>query len=446
MPVDWRAVLPAGRRVALPTYAFDRRRFWPEAPGSRIGGDVAAGLAATALAVPEPEAATARERLRGLDEAEQHELLGELVRRHAAAVLGHGDLSAVDLDRDFFELGLDSLTATELRASLARAVGWEFPLMAVFENRNATGLARWLRHELVTRTDAGRAGTTPAARADDTLAGVFRGAFRSGKAQEAFGLLYAVARTRPMYEEPVGPEEVPRPVRLADGAARPRLICVSSATVTGGVHQYARFAAHFRGERHVSAIPLLGYASGEGLPATVDIALGSIAESVALASEGEPFVLVGHSAGGVLAHGAAGVLEKRGILPEAVVMMDSFHPRAGGGSQTLSEQVMRYILEMETVFGEFDGARLSAMGYWSAIMSGAGPADVDAPVLFVRCAEPFPGVEPGSDHWRATPFDPSHTVRTVEADHFSMLAEKAGETARLIDGWIRSPAHDTGGH
>ncbi|WP_326638685.1 beta-ketoacyl synthase N-terminal-like domain-containing protein [Streptosporangium sp. NBC_01755] len=441
VPVDWRAVLPGGRQVKLPTYAFQRRRFWPEATGSRTG-DVAAAdppllAAAAGLAVSIPEADTAWDRLRGLSGAQQDEGLQELVQHHAAAILGHGDSSAVDLERDFFELGFDSFTAAELRNSLARAVGWEFPLMAVFENKNSTGLARWLRHELVTRMNAGQATATSAAQVDDTLAELFRGAFRSGKAQEAFGLLYAVARTRPIYDAPVDLREIPQPVTLASGAARPRLICVSSSTVTGGVHQYARFAAHFRGERHVSALPLLGYAFGEGLPATIDIALESIAESIVQASAGEPFTLIGHSAGGILAYGAAGVLEKSGISPEAVVMMDSFPPRAGGDSQMLSEQVLQYILQMETVFGEFNSARLSAMGYWSAIMSDIKLVDVNAPVLFVQCTEPFSDVEPESDYWRATPFDPSHAVRTIEANHFSMLAEKAADTARLIDDWFR---------
>ena len=32
VPVDWAAVLPSGRRVDLPTYAFRHRRFWPEPP------------------------------------------------------------------------------------------------------------------------------------------------------------------------------------------------------------------------------------------------------------------------------------------------------------------------------------------------------------------------------------------------------------------------------
>ncbi|WP_326638683.1 SDR family NAD(P)-dependent oxidoreductase [Streptosporangium sp. NBC_01755] len=47
VPVDWRSVLPGGRRVDLPTYPFEHQRFWPENTGSGIGNVVAAGLAAT---------------------------------------------------------------------------------------------------------------------------------------------------------------------------------------------------------------------------------------------------------------------------------------------------------------------------------------------------------------------------------------------------------------
>ncbi|MEU4205632.1 type I polyketide synthase, partial [Streptomyces sp. NPDC026294] len=48
-PVDWQAVLPAGQQVELPTYAFRRRRFWPEGmlvlpmPGSATAGSTSAG-------------------------------------------------------------------------------------------------------------------------------------------------------------------------------------------------------------------------------------------------------------------------------------------------------------------------------------------------------------------------------------------------------------------
>ncbi|MFE2379411.1 type I polyketide synthase [Streptomyces sp. NPDC059398] len=46
-PVDWRAVLPAGERVELPTYAFQHERYWPKQAGTAFGGDPAAlGLGA----------------------------------------------------------------------------------------------------------------------------------------------------------------------------------------------------------------------------------------------------------------------------------------------------------------------------------------------------------------------------------------------------------------
>ena len=42
--VDWAAILGAGQRIGLPTYAFQRQRYWPR-PGMRVAGDVrSAGL------------------------------------------------------------------------------------------------------------------------------------------------------------------------------------------------------------------------------------------------------------------------------------------------------------------------------------------------------------------------------------------------------------------
>ncbi|MET8054979.1 type I polyketide synthase, partial [Streptosporangium sp. NPDC005286] len=46
VPVSWPAVLPGAHRVELPTYAFQRERFWPDGAGSQVGDVTAAGLAA----------------------------------------------------------------------------------------------------------------------------------------------------------------------------------------------------------------------------------------------------------------------------------------------------------------------------------------------------------------------------------------------------------------
>ncbi|MEV4383939.1 type I polyketide synthase, partial [Streptosporangium sp. NPDC049644] len=44
--VDWQAVLTGGRRVDLPTYAFQHQWYWPEQTGPQVGNVAAAGLAA----------------------------------------------------------------------------------------------------------------------------------------------------------------------------------------------------------------------------------------------------------------------------------------------------------------------------------------------------------------------------------------------------------------
>ncbi|MFH8520604.1 type I polyketide synthase [Streptomyces gelaticus] len=46
LPVDWSPLLAGGRRVGLPTYAFQRERFWPEAAGGFLGDVGSVGLGA----------------------------------------------------------------------------------------------------------------------------------------------------------------------------------------------------------------------------------------------------------------------------------------------------------------------------------------------------------------------------------------------------------------
>ncbi|MFI0901868.1 SDR family NAD(P)-dependent oxidoreductase, partial [Streptomyces sp. NPDC020983] len=88
------------------------------------------------------------ERLAALAPAERARTLLELVRRNVAAVLGLGDVLAVDPARPFKEIGFDSLTAVELRNRLSRSTGVTLPATLVFDIPTPALLADHLHDRL----------------------------------------------------------------------------------------------------------------------------------------------------------------------------------------------------------------------------------------------------------------------------------------------------------
>jgi acyl carrier protein len=73
----------------------------------------------------------------------------ELIRSHAATVLGHDSSEAIQPDRAFQELGFDSLSAVELRNRLSRMSGMRLPATLVFDYPSAIAVADYLVAEIV---------------------------------------------------------------------------------------------------------------------------------------------------------------------------------------------------------------------------------------------------------------------------------------------------------
>ncbi|TCP45030.1 polyketide synthase 12 [Tamaricihabitans halophyticus] len=385
------------------------------------------------------------ERLRAMTEGERTALLLDIVVNNVAGLLGHDDTSEIDPNRSFLELGFDSLIAVELRNQLSEMVDLRLQTAVIFDARTSAGLVAELSTQLAAQgpaTEGAVAGGArgPATSAEgETLRDIFFGAVRAKRLPQAMRMLGAAALTRPMFHNPAELPELSEPVILAEGPRTPRLICIAAPGATGGAHQYARLSAHFRADRTVSALPLMGFASGEALPATADAAIRVVAESALHASEGEPFVLVGHSSAGALAYLAANKLTNTwGIRPEAVIMLDtlgfSYGQPGDGGADALNFADIGdfYFADIDTPTVSLDTARLTAMAHWQYRIEEITPEDPVVPTLLLQCSRLADGTKLDISEAPV----PADTVIVMDTDHMGLAQQDSATTAETIVDWL----------
>jgi len=89
-----------------------------------------------------------KRRMAGLSAPERLTSLLELVRAHAAGVLGHPTTAAIEPQRAFKELGFDSLGAVRFRNGLAEATGLGLPTTLLYDYPTARAVAEHLAAQL----------------------------------------------------------------------------------------------------------------------------------------------------------------------------------------------------------------------------------------------------------------------------------------------------------
>ncbi|NUP48905.1 MAG: SDR family NAD(P)-dependent oxidoreductase, partial [Catenulispora sp.] len=136
--VDWTRFAPV----------FSAMRHWPLFDGLPEVRKLAAAAPREQAAVAQVEGELAN-RLLPLSPAERERVVTDLVRTHAAAVLGHSSADAVSAGRAFRDLGFESLTAVELRNRLNAATGLNLPSTVVFDYPSPTVLARQIITQLL---------------------------------------------------------------------------------------------------------------------------------------------------------------------------------------------------------------------------------------------------------------------------------------------------------
>ncbi|MER5809046.1 SDR family NAD(P)-dependent oxidoreductase [Streptomyces sp. NPDC002033] len=420
---------------AVPTAGFRRARD-AEAPTPREA-------ARQPAARPARSGQGAVARIFAAEPDQRARLVEDLIRTELAAVLGHGDAEVIHVDAEFLDMGVDSMAGIDIRTRLGSLLRVELAAATLFEHPTTALLAAHLVDLIGTAPepgDAGITGTTAPASPSDSLEALYRQSHALGRAGSAgMDLIRAAGRLRAVFGHESAAEHLQEPVRLARGdEGRAALVCVPAITATAGPLQYVGLAQQIQGERDVMVLVNPGFREGELLPESFEAYLALQVEALRSAVGSRPFVLLGHSAGGLIGHALAAQAEREGLAPSGTVVLDTF--QAGTQfSAELSRAMLEGLFAREHLFGSgaLSGVRLSAMGHYHTLMDECELTETKAPTLFVGAEKPLPHQADGfdDDNWRAA-WSLPHTLVTTPGDHFTLMEEHIATTTAAIRGWL----------
>ncbi|HEV3360748.1 MAG TPA: alpha/beta fold hydrolase [Pseudonocardiaceae bacterium] len=404
-PLDADAVFAgAGARVVpLPTYAFQTRRYWPD-------GTLPTAPAATS----EP-----------IRTRPWHEPI-DLVLAEIAAVLGLRPDDEIDPQRTLLELGFDSMAGLDLHKRLVAGTGIDLPPALVIDHPTPAALAKALTDLLPAEHPE------PVVQPAGTLTNLVRHAHRADALADTIPLLGAASRFRPSFTATRDRGEGPGSLLVAEGTRAPVLVCVPSFLAGSGPHQFARFAAAFTDgpsvrRPRVSALTLPGFDGP--IAATWPAMVDALADATLRAAGGSPFVLVGYSIGGVLAHAVAASLQAAGNPAAGIAMIDTFDPEPAELRAEVFSWAMGQILDRDHELIVINDDNLIAMGSYLRLFDDWRPEPVAAPTLLVEATE-------RGARWPRWSIAQRRVA--VPGDHFSLMEQHADLSAIAVQDWLGS--------
>ncbi|WSX55719.1 type I polyketide synthase [Streptomyces sp. NBC_00986] len=382
-----------------------------------------------------------RDRLAALPVPERLPELRALIRTEVAGVLGHTDADAVD--RDFSELGLDSLMRVMLCNRLSLLTGTPLAVTVAYDWPDTEQLAEHLYGELRARlSDEVSAATVPSPvraggrgrGAGRSLPALYRKVCETGDVVSAMHLLVTASIGAPVF----GPEEAARhalpPLRLAAGTRGPALVCVPGFAGNLGRPWYAGLAPCFEGERDVFEVRHSGIDDGDAVARDLESLTEAHVTAVRHQLGDRRYVLVGHSMGGTAAHALATRLTDAGVPPAGLVLIDSYHvtPDREAEPWLLSLPARIPLTVGERFDTMVDDLTLLALGAYTRMFRGWQPEHTEVPTLLVRASEPLADMP---REWRSSWPGVRDTVDTA-GTHLSVMEEDAATTAKVVRDWI----------
>ncbi|MGW7725472.1 SDR family NAD(P)-dependent oxidoreductase [Streptomyces canus] len=393
-----------------------------------------------------------RKRLAGTPEGDRAGVLAGLLRAELAAVLGFPDADAFPADREFGQLGFDSLTALQFRNRLSAFTRVRLAPTVVLEHPTLEGLSAHLLEAL------GEAGALPEPEETEgtpvtepevhvppsayRFSTLYHRVLGERGPLEAMTLRYVASYALPSFTAADRARHAVGPVRLARSGTG------GSAAALAYIPDYlapfqrvpAGLARQFAGERDLYLLEHPGFGAGRAVPDSMETLARAHADAVREIARGGPVVLVGYCAGGVIAHEVARRLATAGEPPAGVVLIDS---HAGllqrGDARALALMAAGAALP-EDVVAEFDDSLLIAGGGYARVLEGwhpePPPESSPVPTLLLRgrpTAE-MRNIDPEGDwlpHWPLP-----HDIADVPGDHYSVVHQDADSTAAAIRAWL----------